>query len=430
MRNSRLLAIFLIVFIDMLGFSLILPLLPFYATSYGAGPTLVGLLTASYAAAQLIGAPVLGRLSDRFGRRPILIVSIAGTLAGFLLLGFADPLGRWLASAFTGGAASAAMQSAFIIAVLFISRMVDGLTGGNITVAQAYISDVTDQSNRAQGLGLIGAAFGLGFIMGPAMGGLLSIWGYAVPAFAAAGLAAFNLILVTFRLPESLTPEARLQIASQPRPSFTVRALWEALNRPRVGPLLHIRFFYGLAFATFQTTFPLYAKFHLGLDVRQTGFVLTYVGILAALVQGFGVGRLAKRYKETFLIVWCSALMALGFLGWAVTPNVWWMLVVMAPIALAGGVLNTVVSSSLTKSVYVEEVGGTLGLSTSVESFTRVLSPIFGGAMLAQLGAWAPGAFATILMGWVTSFAYRRLLQNPDPTLPDRAVKVEVGVNG
>jgi DHA1 family tetracycline resistance protein-like MFS transporter len=239
MENKRqLTTIFLIVFIDLLGFSLILPLLPYYATSFGASAIVVGLLTASYAAAQMIGAPILGRLSDRYGRRPMLIASIFGTIVGFLLLGTAKTL-----------------------LLLFISRILDGLTGGNISIAQAYISDVTDQKNRARGLGLIGAAFGLGFIIGPALGGLLSQWGYNVPAFLAAGLATLNLVMVFFWLPESLSPEKRAEIASQNRPSLSLSALWEALHRPLVGPLLHTRFFFGLAFAIFQTIFALYTLY-------------------------------------------------------------------------------------------------------------------------------------------------------------------------
>jgi DHA1 family tetracycline resistance protein-like MFS transporter len=199
MKNSRLLTIFLIVFIDLLGFSLILPLLPYYAESYGATPTVVGLLVASYAAAQLIGAPLLGRLSDRLGRRPVLLLSVAGTFAGFLLLGFADPLGRLIAGLIAPNAANV-----FIIGVLFFSRILDGITGGNITVAQAYITDVTDDQNRARGLGMIGAAFGLGFIIGPAAGGALSKWGYSLPAFVAAAISFINILMILSFLPESL----------------------------------------------------------------------------------------------------------------------------------------------------------------------------------------------------------------------------------
>ena len=167
MKNRPFASIFFIVFIDLLGFGLILPLLPYYAEAFGASDTVVGLLVASYAAAQLIGAPILGRFSDRFGRRPILLLSLVGTLLGFLLLGFANTL--W---------------------ILFAARILDGLTGGNISVAQAYITDVTDARDRVKGLGMIGAAFGLGFIIGPASGGLLSRWGYDVPAFVAARIAA------------------------------------------------------------------------------------------------------------------------------------------------------------------------------------------------------------------------------------------------
>jgi DHA1 family tetracycline resistance protein-like MFS transporter len=418
MDRKRLLNIFIIVFIDLLGFGLILPLLPYYADQYGATPLIIGLLTASYAAAQLIGAPLLGRLSDRFGRRPILLTSIFGTFLGFVILGVAEPLG----GAIAGALGSTPVQTnALIIALLFLSRILDGFTGASLSVAQAYITDVTDAENRARGLGLIGAAFGLGFIIGPAAGGLLSTWGFSAPAFAAAGLAFTNLISIYFWLPESLTQEQRTAIATKSeRPKFSARALWEAINRPRVGPLLHIRFFYGLAFTTFQTVFPLFALYQLDLDARQTGFVLAYVGVLTALIQGAAIGVLTKRVPEKTLIFSSTIIMALSLLAWAFTSNVIFLLIVLLPTALAGGVLNTVLNSALTQAVYPEEVGGTLGLSTSLESLTRVVAPSTGSYLLGALGTWSPGVFGAIIMVWVVSFTYRRIIQNPDPPLPTR----------
>jgi MFS transporter, DHA1 family, tetracycline resistance protein len=269
---------------------------------------------------------------------------------------------------------------------------------------------VTDAKSRAQGLGLIGAAFGLGFIIGPAAGGFLSQWGYAVPALAAAGLSLFNLLSVAFRLPESLSAEKRLAIARQPRAVISLRALWEALQRPQVGPLLHTRFFFALAFSIFQTIFALYALARFNLSSRDTGFVLTYVGFLSVLVQGFAVGRLTRRFSESHLIFAAVALMAVSFVGWAFAPSVAALLIVLAPTSLAGGVLNTVINSALTKSVSPVEIGGTLGLAASLESLTRVISPTLGGLLLQNLGPAAPGLFGAIVLAPLAFFVWRKLV--------------------
>ncbi len=412
MQNKRLAIIAAIVFVDLLGFSLILPLLPYYAGEFQASTIAVSLLAASYAAAQFLGAPVIGRLSDRYGRRPLLLFSIAGTFLGFLLLGLAVPLGKAIGSALPVqwvGEDITHTQNIAILALLYVSRVIDGLTGGNISVAQAYITDVTDEKNRARGLGLIGAAFGLGFILGPAIGGTLSRWGYAVPAFVAAGLAAANLLGVALGLPESLTPERRAALASSPRTAFSLRLLWEALHRPRFGPLLTVRIFYGLAFNVFQLIFAQFAQARLGLTAASTGYILAYVGFLAALVQGVAIRRLTIRFSENTLILAGVGLFTLSLLAWAFVPNVVLLLIVLAPLSMAAGVLNTVISSAITKSVPIEQAGGALGLSTATESLTRVVAPSLGGVLLQFVGTWAPGVFSALVMAGVTTFAWSQL---------------------
>jgi DHA1 family tetracycline resistance protein-like MFS transporter len=408
MKNKRLAAILLVVFIDLLGFSLILPLLPYYADKYGASGAVTGLLVASYAVMQLIGAPTLGRLSDRYGRRPMLLLSVAGTSAGFFLLALADPIGRLLAGALAPSAASV-----FVIVVLFASRMLDGLTGGNLSVAQAYITDVTDERNRSKGLGMIGAAFGLGFIIGPAVGGLLSRWGYAVPAYAAAGLTLVNLSLIYAWLPESLSEARRAEIAAAPRAPFTLAALLAALRRPYSGSLLTTRFFFGLAFSMLQTIFALYALRRFNLTAQNTGFVLTYVGLLSIFVQGYLVGKLTARFREDLLISLAVGVMTVSLLGWAWAPSVGWLLAVLAPISASGGLLNTLLSSALTKAVHRDEVGGILGLGASLDSATRILAPILGGVLIERLGTAGPGLFGAAVMAGLSVFVWKAIWNHP-----------------
>ncbi len=380
MNNRYLFSIILVVFIDLLGFSLIIPLLPYYAQTFNASDTVIGLLLASYAAAQLIGAPLLGRASDRFGRRPILLISIFGTFLGFLLFGFAESL-----------------------TMLFASRILQGLTGGNLSVAQAYITDVTDAKSRNRGLGMIGAAFGLGFIIGPAVGGLLSNISYSVPAFVASGLSFINLLLIAFWLPESLTVDRRAQL-TQRKPALSFSALLQALKHPLTGPLLITRFLYSLAFVILQSIFSLFALKRFNMSVVATGFVLTYVGVISVITQAWLVGKLSQRFRDTILIESGLLLLALGLLVWAFAPNIPILVFSVTPIALAGGMLNTIVPSALTKTVEPQEVGGILGLSTSVESATRVVSPLLGGFLLERISYWAPGVLGAVLL--FISFAY------------------------
>ena len=389
--NKRLLNIALIVLIDMLGFALVVPLLAFFADTFGATPFQTGLLVASYAAMQMISAPILGRISDRFGRRPVFLISILGTFIGFLILGFADSL--WM---------------------LFVSRILSGLTAGNISVAQAYIADVTDEKNRARGMGMLGAAFGIGFILGPALGGTLSVYGFAVPAFASAVLCFINLLTVFFWLPESLTPERRAQLMAQEKADVSFSALLAALQHPSAGPLLWVRFGFAVAFNSFQSVFALYTLGKFGLTAQQTGYILAYVGIVLVIMQGGLIGPLSARFKESHLLFAFTIFATIGLFGWAIVQSVPGLLVAMFPLAVGAGSFNAVINSAISKTVSRDEVGGMLGFAAGLESSTRVVMPALASYLLGRYGPSTPGYMATLVMVIVVMFAYARLIATPE----------------
>jgi len=278
---------------------------------------------------------------------------------------------------------------------------------------------VTEGKERTKGFGLIGAAFGLGFIFGPAIGGALAGDGnYALPALVAAGLSLLNLLGVLVWLPESLPRAERERRAREPRAAFSLRVLWEALSLPCVGPLLQTQLFFSLAFTLFETVFSLFAQKRLGLDARTTSFVLTYVGVLVVLVQGVGIRLLVRRFTDKQLVFGGSVLLALSLLAWAFSPSLGVLLVVLAPLSLASGVLRVAVNTALTRSVWPEEVGGTLGLSAALNSLTRVVAPTVGGFLLGRVGAFAPGLLGAFLMAWLVYYTWRRVLFVPDLECP------------
>jgi len=389
--------VFGIVLVDMLSFSLVLPLLPYYAEEFGATPIVTGLIFSSYPLMQVIAAPFLGRLSDVWGRKPVLMLSIAGTVCALLLLGFARSL--WM---------------------LFASRMLDGLTGGNISVAQAYMTDVTSEADRGKAFGLVGAAFGIGFILGPVTGGLLSGVNEHLPAFFAAGLAGFNLLLVAFILPESLSAKRRAEVKAEPAKGFGLSELGTAVRLPRVGPLLLIRIVTGFTFAVFEGGFSLWAANSIGLTAQQNGLVLGYVGVLQVAIQLGLIGPLTRRFGDAQLIVAGTGLSAMALAAWGFAPNVWTLVVMMPFLSVGLAVTNTILGSALTKSVYPDEVGGVIGLSTAIGSLTRIPAPFVAGALLQTVSGWAPGVLAGVLTVAVVPFGYLRLIAHPDPPLPPR----------
>jgi DHA1 family tetracycline resistance protein-like MFS transporter len=361
MKRSPLLVIFTTVFIDLIGFGIVIPVLPYYVegTKFNASPRVVGLLFASYSVMQLVFTPILGRLSDKYGRRPILFLSLLGTSLGFFIMGFANTL--WM---------------------LFAGRIIDGITGGNISTAQAYIADITTPENRAKGMGMIGAAFGLGFIFGPAIGGILSRWGISVPLFFAGGLALANAILLYFTLPETVT-------ADHPARNSAATGRWSqlaaSLKQPQLAYVLVIYFVFIVAFSIMTTSFALFTMFRFGYDASHNGYLFMYVGILGALVQGVLIGRLVKRFGEVKLVIVGALLFAASlFLFPFVGPATG-----LATLLLLGGTFslgNSLATPSLTtlasKSAGRGEQGGVLGVTQSVASLARVIGPLISAFLI------------------------------------------------
>jgi multidrug resistance protein len=363
MKRSPLVVIFTTVFIDLVGFGIVIPVLPFYAegTRFNASPRTVGLLFASYSVMQLIFAPVLGRLSDKYGRRPVLLISIIGTGIGFLILGFARTL--WM---------------------LFLGRILDGITGGNISTAQAYIADITTKENRAKGMGLIGAAFGLGFVFGPAIGGILSRWGVEVPFLFAAGLCFANALLLYFTLPETVTPDHPARVSAAGGRGLT--QLIKSLKQPRLGFVLTIYFLFIVAFSIMTTSFSLYTMFRFGYDAQHTGYLFAYVGIIAVIIQGGLIGWLVKRFGELPLVIvgalfFAGSLFAVPFVG-PKTGGLLALLIGGGIFSLGNSLATPSLNSLASKSVGPAEQGTVLGVTQSVASLARAVGPALAAVLI------------------------------------------------
>lgn len=355
--------VFLIVFIDLVGFGIVIPILPLYAEEFGPSPVIFGLLMASFSIMQFIAAPILGRLSDRVGRRPVLLVSLLGSAFGYVLFGIAGSIG-----------------------MLFASRIIDGISGGNISTAQAVIADITGPEDRAKGMGIIGAAFGLGFILGPAIGALLVTVAPWLPGIGAAVASLVAFVLVLLRLPETLDLEAKREARRHP---LNLGSLAEVLSHPLVGLCLLMVFLTIFAFANFETTFAQFAKLRFSYSTSTIAWLFVYAGVLGAIVQGGLVGRLARRFGEIRLIVVGTSLsfVALGFLPYA--PSRGPLLVILAVLALGQGIAHPSLSAFTSKLVAPDEVGGVMGVYQGISSLARIIGPFWGEVIYGAIGfAW------------------------------------------
>lgn len=416
--------ILVIVIVDLMGFTILIPLLPLYAAIFGANELLIGILAATYPLMQFVGAPFLGQLSDRFGRRPILLISQVGTFIGFLVLGFAGSL--WM---------------------LFLSRFIDGISGANIVVAQAAITDRTTAKTRTQGLGLIGAAFGVGFVIGPIIAFVtlaLSNDNYTLVAFIAAGFSLFSILLTWFWLEESLPPEKRGTTTTRKQVGF--RMMLAAVRRPDIGFLLLLMFIQQFAFNGFEQFFAVFTLGRLGLDGSGNAALFVVVGIILVGVQGGLIGRWSRRFGDRWLILMGLVVLGVGLILSAVTPRqpvpwynqaavveslsqeqvgettadlridlpddqnkgwlgIGWLLLALVPTAVGAGVLQPSINSMMTQRANQESVGNILGISTSFTSLSHVLAPLIFGAIFQWLGSIAPFMISGIilLLLWVVA---------------------------
>jgi multidrug resistance protein len=360
-RRARL-TVFLTILLDLVGFGMILPLLPFYAQAFKATPVQIGLLFSSYSLTQLLFAPLLGRLSDRVGRRPILLASITGSVAAYLLFAAAPNY-----------------------AVLLAARSLAGVAAANYGIAQAYMADVSAPEERSKAMGLVGAAFGLGFVLGPALGGVLAQAGDRAVPLAAAVLSGANLLVAFFGLPESLSPEVRGRAG---RGSwFDLSDLLQVLRDSPLRGLMLLFFLVMFCFSMMEATLALFCQQRFGYGVRQTSWLFVFVGVILVVVQGGLLGRLVKRYGERSLILSGIVLMAAG-LVLLPSSQLWLLLVSLGLLAVGQGVHNPSSLGLLSRLTDESSQGSTIGLSRSFGAVARILGPSAGTLLFVAGAAW------------------------------------------
>lgn len=367
--SRPLVVIFLTILVNLIGFGIIIPLLPFYAQTFGASPLAIGLLFASFSVAQLFASPLLGHWSDTWGRRPVLILSLLGTVVSFVMMALAHSL-----------------------AMLFAARVVDGLSGGNITTARAYIGDIATDENRAKYFGLLGAAFGLGFVLGPALSALFAHISYTAPIWAAAAITLLATLLAWVWLPETVHRVAA--VAGSPW-----KALRELGTRANLRVLFAVDFLYWASFAVYQTTFALFGARRFGFDATHIGYILALFGVLGVIVQGALVGPVVKRLGERRTLAIGLVLAAVSWGGSALTHSVPFFLLMLVPSAFGLGFCNPTLVSLVSAAAGRHEQGRVQGAAGALESLGRTIGPVWGNGLLQVAGEGAAyGSAALVLL--------------------------------
>jgi DHA1 family tetracycline resistance protein-like MFS transporter len=366
---SPIFVIVLTVFIDITGYGIIIPLLPYYATEFDAGPAALGVLIASFAIMQFFFSPLLGRVSDSKGRKPILLLSLFVSFVGFTIFSFAN---------------------SFLM--LLLSRIIAGIATER-AVAQAYIADVTDEESRTKELGKIGAALGAGFIIGPAMGGVLSTFGYSIAGYAAMILTLVNIFFVFYFLSEpNREREQSIKFSGY------LRGLGDSIKKPLLGPTLLILFIVTFAFSTIPVIVPLLGLEFFNFDSFQLSIVFIYIGLIQIVMQGFLINWLSKRFGEEKLIALGPTLMAIGVIVMPVFQNLIIFYIANSLLAAGFGLINTSIPAFLSKRSSGSEQGSVLGILSSVASIANIPGPLIIGVVYDVAGSFVPFALSSIML--------------------------------
>ena len=374
-NNSRglspIFVIVLTIFIDITGYGIIIPLLPFYANEFQAGPAALGILIASFAIMQFFFSPLLGKASDKMGRKPILLLSLLTSFISFTIFSFANSY-----------------------LMLLFSRIIAGLATER-AVAQAYIADITEHRSRTKEMGKIGAAFGAGFILGPALGGALGVYGYSIPGFAAMILTLINILFVITFLPE---PQRNKENTPENTNSGYLRGLLGSLKKPLYGPTLLILFIVTLSFSTIPVIVPLLSIDYFNFDSLQLSYVFIYIGLIQIVMQGFLIDLFSKRLGEEKLIALGPILMATGSLLMPSFQNVAIFYLANALLAAGFGMINTSIPAFLSKRSSINEQGSILGIASSVTSIANIPGPLIIGLVYDFAGSFVPFLISAIML--------------------------------
>lgn len=406
-QRGPLSVIFFTILLDLLGFGMILPLLPFYALTYGASALEIGLLSSVYSLGQFLFAPIWGQLSDRWGRRPVLLASIFATSVAHLLLALAPTL-----------------------TMLFLARAAAGIFAANYSTAQAYVADVTEGKDRAKGMGLVGAAFGLGFVLGPAMGAILAeVGGHVAVPLAAAGLSLLNFVLALIRLPESLPPEARDRDERFRLRWLDLRGIQEATDFPagtspagrRRSPvlwLLVLVFLVVFAFSAMESMLALFCEQRFGFGVTETGLLLVFIGVLMVVIQGGLIGRLTHRFGERALILVGIVVMTAGLALMPLAFHLGLLLLFSALLAIGSGLYTPSIPALISRLTSAGRQGATLGVTRSPSSLARAVGPFCGGWLFENLGPEWPFWGSSLVMVLALVLGVWALAGGRRPTAP------------